>query len=247
MAGFDPMPAELQAYWDGHARYKAVLRRLGELGVDNAGNRINASQAPIVARDKFYRCRLRLIDMMTSLAREKGVQSLYGELTPSIREELRQIHKIEVEAGTAPPEPEPAIAPVTTIASATAQPGPAIAAATTLEVRTETPPPVLSPEAPEEPKPAPSKPRKRRRQRRVDAAHRAVRAIGDAWEKRILDHLAEQALVKPDRAGEWRLETVLPKQIEGLELPPESPNKSSRTLSLDMAAKYLKRLRDKEP
>jgi hypothetical protein len=179
--------------------------------------------------------------MMTSLAREKGVQSLYGELTPSIREELAQIQKIEVEAGTAPSLPgEPNPIPQDE------GPNP-IAPEQTLEVRTEAPPPVLSPEAPEGPKPAPSKPRKRRKPNRVAAAHSAIRAIGAAWEKRILDHLAEQALVKPDRAGEWRLETVLPKQIKGLELPPESPNKSSRTLSLDMAAKYLKRLRDKEP
>ena len=84
------------------------------------------------------RHRLRLMHMMTSLAQEKGVQSLYGELTPSMREELGQIHKIEVEAGTAPPGPEPplsrayasatrsqaAIAAATTTAPTTAQPLP---------------------------------------------------------------------------------------------------------------------------
>jgi hypothetical protein len=295
MAGFDPLPAELRANLDASARYKAVLRRLGELGVVNAVNRINAS-APIEARDKVYRIRLRLIDMMTSRAREKGVRSLYDELTPSMREELERIQKIEVEAGTAPPESEPAIAAATTTAPTAAQPlptpagpwrarlvprprplrtaswklsrtlkprqndsrnhppaaspaEPAIAPAPeqTLEVRTEAPPPpVLSAEAPEGPKPAPSKPRKRRKPNRVAAAHSAIRAIGAAWEKRILDHLADQALAKPDKADEWWLETVLPKQIDGLELHPESPNKSTRTLSLDMAREYLKRLRDKD-
>jgi hypothetical protein len=42
------------------------VRRLGELGVHNAVNRINASDAPIEARDKVYRHRLRLMDMMAS-------------------------------------------------------------------------------------------------------------------------------------------------------------------------------------
>ena len=107
---FDPEPAEIREYWDRVARHEAVLRRLDELDVHNAVNRINASEAPIEARDKVYRHRLRLMDMMASRAREKGVRSLYDELTPSMREELGQIQKIEVEAGTAPPGPEPAVA-----------------------------------------------------------------------------------------------------------------------------------------
>jgi hypothetical protein len=246
MAGiwFDRMPPELQAYWEAYALRKAILRRLDELDVHNAVHRVNASEAPIEARDKVYGHRQRLMDMMGSRAREKGVQSLYEELTPSMREELEQIHKIEIEAGAVPPPPS--LPEETNPIPPNKEPNP-IAPEQTLEVRTETPPPVLSPEAPAGPKPAPSKPRKRRGQNRVAAAHNAVRAIGAAWEKRILDHLADQqAFATPDKAGEWRLETVLPKRIAGLELHPEGPNKSIRTLSLEMAAAYLKRLRDKE-
>jgi hypothetical protein len=250
---FDPEPPELRAYWNTYALREAILRRLGELDVHNAVNRVNASEAPIEARDKLYGHRQRLIDMMTSRAREEGIQSLYGELTASMREELGQIYKIEIRAGTASPKPEPATAPTKTVA---AQPKPAIAPAKAIASAAAQPlPPPEPPTSRREnvlssletisPRPptAAAPPRRRTAQasatRAFDEARRTRQtaaiathvAEGDAQKKKVLSRIHEL------KKGLW---SVKAKELVG----PELKTRQGKNLSVDRVEVYLNRLRD---
>jgi hypothetical protein len=180
---FDPMPSDLRAYWAGYVRREGI-----RLGLEaNVVSRIRVSEAPAEALAELYGHHRRLMDMMASRARQKGVVSLSGEPTHRIRAlKSRQSDSCNHPPAAAPPEP-----PIATATAAPLEPAPS-------PRKTILPPPeVVSPSSLREPvASAPMQARKIGKTRRSKKADHKVSQLHKSRALKLID----------DSEGKWTLE-----------------------------------------